>query len=172
MKILLAFLLFFGTCVQAAQTAHLLFHDKLTIHLPSELKPLSAAALSKRYGGQKLPPEYVFSNKEQDISFTFTRYPMVADKQNMRKIHKSISNMLRGANPKAKWKKDKIYSRFNTKVAVYEYETKGKNQFQYHLTYALPVDGKLTFITFVITDKKYKNRWLALARQSMDSIQF
>lgn len=78
--------------------------------------------------------------------------------------------MLRQANEKAKWKKDKVYNRFDTKVAVYEYETIAVGKYQYNLTYALPVNGKLTFISFITTEKKYKTKWVSLARESLDSI--
>lgn len=172
MKTLIVVLLLLSGYVQAGQTAHSLFDNQLKMVLPNELKQLSQLALNKRYREQKLPPDIAFSNKQQDVSFTFTQYPTPANKQSMRKIHKSLSDMLRAANPKASWKKDKVYNRFGTKVAVYEYETKGKSQYKYNLTYALPVNEQLTFITFVITDKKYKKKWLELARESFGSIQF
>lgn len=173
MKILLPLLLLLSTFAQASQTTYTFFESKLSIDLPTELKQLSPSALNKRYGSQKRPPTYAFSNKEKNVSFTFTRYLTPANKQSMRKNHKLLSNMLRAANPKASWKKDKIYTRLGTKIAVYEYEIKGKSniKYQYNLTFALPINGQLTFITFVTTQKKYKKKWLELARHSMDSIQ-
>ena len=150
---------------------HQFFDKKLSIELPNELKQLSEKALDKRYGKQSVPPSFAFSGGDNSISFTFTQYQTPANKGSMNKIHKSISNMLRKASGKASWKKDKVYTRLGTKIAVYEYEVKGIGKYQYNLTYALPVEGKLTFISFISTDKKYKNKWLSLARESLDSIQ-
>ncbi|WP_448551473.1 hypothetical protein [Thalassotalea montiporae] len=150
--------------------SHAFFDEHLTLSLPTELKQLSAKAIRKRYGKQKVPPAFAFTGADNSVSFTFTQYPTPADKASMTKIHKSISNMLRKASGNAKWKKDKVYTRLGTKIAVYEYEVKGIGKYQYNLTYALPVDGKLTFISFTSTDKKYKDKWLTNARDSLDSI--
>ncbi len=166
----LLFLLSFTSQAAKTNSQHF-FDDSLVIELSTEFKTLSESALNKRYGKQKIPPAFAFSNKDQSVSFTFTQYPTPADKKSMNKIHKSLSNMLRKSSDKARWKKDKVYSRLGTKVAVFEYEIKSIGKYQFNLTYALPVDGKLTFISFTTTDKKYKNKWLALARESMDSIK-
>jgi hypothetical protein len=147
------------------------FNDKLVIELSTEFKALSDSALNKRYGKQNNPPAFAFSDKDNSVSFTFTQYSTPADKKNMNRIHKSLSNILRKANDKARWKKDKVYNRLKTKVAVFEYEIRSIGKYQYNLTYVLPVEGKLTFISFITTDKKYKNKWLDLARESMDSIR-
>lgn len=167
---LLLFLLSF-TSMAAETNTERFFNDHLIIELSAEFKALSDSALDKRYGKQKNPPAFAFSDKDKSVSFTFTQYSTPADKKNMNKIHKSLSNILRKSNDKARWKKDKVYNRLKTKVAVFEYEIRSIGKYQYNLTYALPVDGKLTFISFTTTDKKYKNKWLALARESMDSIQ-
>jgi len=172
MKLLYPILLIFAFSVHAADKAtYTFFQNQLAIELSNELKPLSESALNKRYGSQKVPPAFAFSNKEQNVSFTFTQYPTPADKKSMKKIHQSVSSMLRKASGKAKWKKDKVYSRLGTKVAAYEYESKAVGKYQYNITYALPVNGQLTFISFVTTDSKYKKKWVSLARESMDSIQ-
>ncbi len=147
------------------------FDDQLVIELSTDFKALSSAALNKRYGQQSTPPAYAFSNKDQSVSFTFTQYPTPANKKSMNKIHKSLSTMLRKANDNAQWKKDKVYSRLGTKIAVFEYEVKAVGKYQFNLTYALPVGGKLTLISFTATNKKYKNKWLALARESLESMQ-
>ena len=146
------------------------FDQQLTVELSTELKQLSQSAMKKQYGQQKVPPESAFKNKDQTVSFTFTQYPTPADKASMNKIHKSLSNMLRKSSGKAKWKKDKVYTRLGTKVAVYEYEKKGIGKYQYNMTYVLPVDGKLTFISFICTESKDKDKWLKLARESMDTL--
>lgn len=172
MKLLYPLLFLFSFAAVGAEThKHNFFDDSLNIELPIELIQLSASALKKRYSKQKFPPAYAFSNKEQNVSFTFTQYATPANKKSMRKIHKSLSNMLRQANGEATWKKDKVYTRLGTRVAVYEYEVKGIGKYQYNLTFALPVNEQLTFVTFVTTEKKYKSKWLALARESLDSIQ-
>lgn len=150
---------------------HTLFKDNLTITLPSELKQLSKSGLKKHYGQQKVKPSAAFNNKDQTVSFTFTQYSTPADKASMNKIHKSLSNMLRKSSGKASWKKDKVYTRLGTKIAVYEYEVAGIGKYQYNLTYVLPVDGKLTFISFICTEKKYKTKWLEQARESLDSLK-
>tara|TARA_R110000744_G_scaffold256548_5_gene372062 strand:+ start:2730 stop:3260 length:531 start_codon:yes stop_codon:yes gene_type:complete len=166
----LLFLLSFTSLAAETNTQHF-FNENLVIELSTEFRALSESDLNKRYGEQKNPPAYAFSDKDQSVSFTFTQYSTPADKKSMNKIHKSLSGMLRKANDKARWKKDKVYSRLGTKVAVFEYEIKSIGKYQYNLTYTLPVDGKLTLISFTTTDKKYKNKWLDLARESMDSIQ-
>ena len=169
----LAFLLYFLACfaIQAADTkSYSFFNEALNIELSTDLTQLTSNALEKRYSKQTVPPAYAFSDKDNSVSFTFTMYATPADKKSMNKIHKSISNMLRKASGNAKWKKDKVYTRLGTKVAVYEYEVSGIGKYQYNLTYALPVSGQLTFISFITTDKKYKNKWLALARESLESI--
>ncbi|AZQ84890.1 hypothetical protein EKO29_13355 [Colwellia sp. Arc7-635] len=163
--------LFSFTSMAAETSTEHFFNDKLVIELSTEFNALSDSALDKRYGKQKNPPAFAFSDKDKSVSFTFTQYSTPADKKSMNKIHKSLSNVLRKANDKARWKKDKVYSRLGTKVAVFEYEIKSIGKYQFNLTYVLPVDGKLTFISFTTTDKKYKNKWLALARESMDSIK-
>lgn len=150
---------------------HSFFENALSIALPAELSQLSDKAINKHYGKQKVPPASAFSNKDQSVSFTFTQYSTPADKASMNKIHKSLSNMLRKSSGKAKWKKDKVYTRLGTKIAVYEYEVKGIGKYQYNLTYVMPVNGKLTFVSFITTDKKYKNKWLDLARDSFDSLE-
>ncbi|NMP32600.1 hypothetical protein HII17_13620 [Thalassotalea sp. M1531] len=147
------------------------FNDSIAIELSSKLNQLSDSSIKKRYGKQQTPPTYAFEDNENSVSFTFTQYPTPANKSSMNKIHKSISNMLRKASDKASWKKDKVYTRLGTKIAVYEYEVKGIGKYQYNLTYALPIEGRLTFISFKTTNKKYKNKWLAVARESLDSIQ-
>ncbi|MFD2164813.1 hypothetical protein ACFSJY_00910 [Thalassotalea euphylliae] len=156
----------------AGNTTHYqFFENQLGIALPTELKQLSNNALNKRYGKQSVPPSFAFTDGDNSVSFTFTQYPTPASKKDMNKIHKSISNMLRKASGKASWKKDKVYTRLGTKIAVYEYETKGVGKYQYNLTYALPVNGQLTFISFITTDKKYKKKWLALARESLETLE-
>ncbi|GLX85500.1 hypothetical protein tloyanaT_17520 [Thalassotalea loyana] len=159
---------FFGYANEGSQ--HNLYENKLLISLPSELKSLSSKAINKRYGKQKVPPNYAFSTKDKSVSFTFTQYPTPADKSNMKKIHQSVSAMLRASEPDAKWKKDKVYTRLNTRVGVYEYETKGMGKYQYKITYLLPIDGKLTFISFTTTNIKYKSKWVAHARESFENI--
>ncbi len=172
MKALYPLLFLLSFFVQAAETnTHNFFQDKLSMELSTEQKQLSQLTINKRYGKQKIPPAYAFSNKEQNVSFTITQYQTPADKKSMRKIHKSLSIMLRKSSGKAQWKKDKVYTRLGTKVAVYEYESKGIGKYQYNITYALPVDGRLTLLTFITTDSKYKKKWVALARASMNSIQ-
>ena len=167
---MLFFLLSFSSMAAETNTEHF-FNDKLVIELSTEFKALSDSALNKRYGKQNNPPAFAFSDKDNSVSFTFTQYSTPADKKNMNRIHKSLSNILRKANDKARWKKDKVYNRLKTKVAVFEYEIRSIGKYQYNLTYVLPVEGKLTFISFITTDKKYKNKWLDLARESMDSIR-
>jgi len=147
------------------------FDEQLEITLPTELKPLSDNALKKRYGKQNVPPNFAFSDSKDSVSFTLTQYPTPAQKKDMKKIHKTISNMLRKASSKAKWKKDKVYKRLGTEIAVYEYEVNRVGKYQYNLTYALPVNDQLTLISFTTTDKKYKQKWLSLARESLDSIK-
>ncbi|OKY27880.1 MULTISPECIES: hypothetical protein [Thalassotalea] len=172
MKKLSPLLLILSFYLQAAETnTHKFFDETLLIKLSTELNAMSSTTLEKRYGNQKTPPSYGFDNKNQTVSFTFTQYPTPANKQSMNKIHKYISNMLRKSSEGANWKKDKVYTRLDTKIAVYEYETQGIGKYQYNLTYALPVNGKLTFISFITTDKKYKKKWLNLARESLDSLQ-
>ena len=155
----------------AENTAHQLLDEQLIIELPSELRAMSSTAIEKRYGNQTTPPSHVFNNKDKNVSFSVTQYPTPANKKAMNKIHKSISNMLRQANGQANWKKDKVYTRLGTKIAVYEYETKAIGKYQYNLTYALPVNQQLTFISFITTDKKYKSKWVTLARESLKSIR-
>jgi len=169
-QVLLLSMFFSGSILAGELSAYQFFNEKLNISLPNELKPLTPKALNKRYGKQSTPPNYAFEDSDNSVSFTFTRYSTPANKKSMNKIHKSISNMLRKASSSANWKKDKVYTRLGTKIAVYEYEVKGIGQYQYNLTYALPVDGQLTFISFITTDKKYKKKWLALARESLDSL--
>ncbi len=172
MKLLYPILFLFSFVIQAAETnSYTFFQNQLAIDLPTELKQLSKPVLHKRYGKQKTPPAFAFSNKEQNVSFTFTQYQTPADTKSMNKIHKSISNMLRKASGKAKWKKDKVYSKLGTKIAVYEYEIKTVGKYQYTITYALPINGLLTFISFVTTDNKYKKKWVNVARDSMNTIQ-
>jgi len=172
MKTLYSILLFASFFTQATESnIHDFFDGTLSIALSTDLKKLSNSSLNRRYNKQKIPPAFAFSNKEKTVSFTFTKYSTPADKKSMNKIHKSISIMLRKSSDNAKWKKDKVYNRLGTKVAVYEYEIKAVAKYQYNLTYALPVNGQLTFISFITTDKKYKKKWLSLARESMDSIQ-
>lgn len=172
MKNFYLLLFFISVHLQAAETnTHKFFDETLTIELSTELTAMSSTTLEKRYGNQKTPPSYAFDNKNQTVSFTFTQYPTPANKQSMNKIHKYLSNMLRKSSESAKWKKDKVYTRLGTKIAIYEYETQGIGKYQYNLTYALPVKGKLTFISFITTDKKYKNKWVTLARESLDSLQ-
>lgn len=160
-----------GITIAAEMENHNLFNDQLNLDIASELRQLSTSSIKKKYGKQQFPPAYVFSNKKHDVSFTITQYPNPADKASMKKIHQSISSILRKANQGASWKKDKIYSRLDTKVAVFEYETKAVGKYKYNITYALPVGGKLTFISFVTTEKKYKNKWVTIARKTMDSIK-
>ena len=162
----------YGFNVKAAESnSQHFFDNQLVIELSTDFKSLSSAALNKRYGQQSTPPAYAFSNKDQSVSFTFTQYPTPANKKSMNKIHKTLSTMLRQSNDKAQWKKDKVYSRLGTKIAVFEYEVKAVGKYQFNLTYALPVAGKLTLISFTTTNKKYKNKWLSLARESLDSMQ-
>ncbi len=152
-------------------TAYNFFNNALNIEISTEFTELTSNALEKRYGKQTVPPAHAFSDNDNSVSFTFTQYTTPADKKSMNKIHKSISNMLRKASDTAKWKKDKVYTRLGTKIAVYEYEVSGIGKYQYNLTYALPVNGQLTFISFITTDKKHKKKWLTLARESLDSIE-
>jgi hypothetical protein len=160
-----------STTLHAVDNSFYFFDDNLRIKLSSELLLLSDSTLKKRYGKQKTPPTYAFSDKDQHISFTFTRFPTPANTASMRKIHKSLSVLLRQSATKANWKKDKIYNRFDTKVAVFEYETNNVGKYQYKLTYALPIQGQLTLIAFTTTNKKYKNKWLDLARQSLNTME-
>lgn len=150
--------------------SHAMYNGALTIQLPTELQQLTELTLNKRFGKQKTPPNYAFSDKDQNISFTFTQYSTPANKKNMNKIHKSLSSMLRKSSGKAKWKKDKVYTRLGTKIAIYEYEQPSIGKYQYNITHALPINGKLTFMSFITTDKKYKSKWVELARKSLDSI--
>lgn len=168
--VLLSLFVSFLTSAAETNTYHF-FDDELEIALSTELKPLTNKTLNKRYGKQNVPPIYAFSDKDNIASFTFTQYSTPANTKNMNKIHKSISNMLRKSSGNASWKKDKVYTRLGTKIAVYEYEVKRVGKYQYNLTYALPINGKLTFISFITSDNKYKKKWLALARESLNAIQ-
>lgn len=154
----------------ASDNSHQFFDSALSIELPSDIKELSKKSIKKRYGHQATPPNYAFADRSNSVSFTFTQYATPAEKSNMTKIHKTLSNMLRKANGDASWKKDKTYTKLGTKVAVYEYEISGIGKYQYNVSYVLPVNGKLTFISFKTTEKKYKNKWLDEARQSFESI--
>lgn len=172
MKYFLALLFVIGFTANAIETnTHQFFDEKLVIELPTQLKPLTKSAMRKRYSQQSTPPAFAFNNKDKNVSFTFTQYTTPADKKSMKRVHNALSSMLRKANSSAQWKKDKVYNRLDTRIAVFEYETSAVGKYQYNLTYALPVNGKLTFISFITTEKKYKSKWLELARQSMDSIQ-
>ncbi len=171
MKILLALVLFFSISVFANEmTAHQFIDGKLNINMPTELDEMSDTILKKRYGEQKLPPQAAFSNKDHTVTFTVTQYPMQADKKSMRRIHNSLSKMLRSAHPKAKWKKDKVYNNSNTRMAVFEYEIQSVGQYHYYITYALPVNNTLVMLSFLTTDKKYKTKWVKLAKETFDTI--
>lgn len=146
------------------------FDNALTMTLSSDLKQLSATAIDKRYSRQANPPNYAFNNKDNNVTFTITQYPTPANKKSMNKIHKTISNMLRNSVGKVSWKKDKVYSRKGTKIAAYEYEKKAIGKYQYNLTYVLPINGRLTFIAFMTSEKKQKSKWLSIARESLDSL--
>ena len=172
MKKIIALLLLVNVSAYAAETKdYQLYDEQLNISLHTDLKKQSKSTIKKRYAKQSVPPNYAFSNKDNNVTFTFTQYPTPAEKASMNKIHKAISNMLRKANDDASWKKDKVYTRLGTKIVVYEYETKGIGKYQYNITYALPIDGKLTFLSFVTTEKKYKKKWVGFARESLDSIE-
>lgn len=172
MKTICLLIILFSFATQANElVSHKLYQKSLSIDLPSSVKPLSQKQINKRYSKQNNPPNFAFSDKNQTVSFTFTQYPTPASTQRMKKIHKSISNMLRKTLGKAKWKKDKTYRRYNTEIAVFEYETKGLGKYQYNITYALPLNEKLTFISFNTTEPKYKTKWVDLARESLNSIQ-
>lgn len=172
MKKLLVLLTFISAQAFASGVEnHKLYGEKLSIDLPIQAQALSKKALKKRYGSKNAPPQYAFSNKDQNVSFTMTQYGTPADKKSMKKIHMQLSAMLHKANPNAKWKKDKTNNKFGTKVAIFEYENAPRNgKYQYNITYAFPLDNKLTFLTFLTTEKKYKAKWVNLARESLATI--
>ena len=173
MKHIIAFIALFSASTLAFDDpAYQFYGNSFSMAVPNEAKQLTPKALNKRFGNKNAPPQYAFSNKERNVSFTVTQYASPANKKSMRKIQMQLSAMLHQANPKAKWKKDKTSNKFGTKVAIFEYETKAVGKYQYNITYALPVEDKLTLISFLITDKKYKNKWVELARTSFDSVQF
>lgn len=172
MKTLSILVLFFSISVYSNEmTPHQFIDGKLSFNMPTELDKMSETILEKRYGEQKLPPTAAFSNKDNSVTFTVTQYPMKADKKSMRRIHNSLSKMLRSAHPKAKWKKDKVYNHSNTRVAVFEYEIQSVGQYHYYITYALPVNNTLVVLSFLTTNKKYKTKWVTRARETFDTIK-
>lgn len=171
MKLLLTLILVFTAVgIKAESNTYAFFDSALTISLPTDLDLMTESELNKNYSGQKLPPSSAFGNNDKSVTFTLTQYPMQADKKSMRRIQNALSGMLRKSNEKAKWKKDKVISQFDTKVAVFEYEIVSVGQYHYYLTYALPINNQLTMLTFLTTNKKYKTKWLTQIRESMETI--
>lgn len=166
---LLLFVVSFSSLANEAKYS--LLDDKLKLSISTELELLSEKVLKKRYGSQKLMPYAAFSDDKQSATITITQYATPADKSSMKKLRKAISNMLRKSTPDATWKKDKLNTAYGTKVGVFEYEINGVGKFAYNITYALPVNGQLTFVTFLTTNKKFKNKWRDVARETFESIE-
>ncbi|NVK26268.1 MAG: hypothetical protein HWE10_15170 [Gammaproteobacteria bacterium] len=171
MKYLTLLLIFISNLTIADTAKYSLLDDKLLLNIPTEMQLLTPKVMEKRFGGQKIMPYAAFSNSDQSATFTITQFNTPADKLSMKKIRKAISQMLRASNPKVDWKKDKLNSQFGTRVGIFEYEEKGIGKYSYNITYALPVDGQLTFVAFLLTDKKYKYKWRDLARATFDAIE-
>ena len=163
------FVVSFGSL--ADETKYSLLDDKLHLAISTELELLSEDLLLKRFGHQKVLPYAAFSDDEMSATFTITQFPTPANKQSMKKLRKAISNMLRKSNPKVEWKKDKLTSLSDTRAGIYEYESDGVGKYAYNITYALPVNDQLTFITFLTTNKKFKTKWRDIARNAFDSIE-
>lgn len=147
-----------------------LLDGKLEITISTKLKQLSSAAINKRFSGSKVKPLVVYSDIDAQAAISLQQYNTPANKSSMKKIQKALSTMFKQVNPDAKWKKDKLNSRFGTKVGIYEFENKGLGKYEYQIVYAFPVEGKLTLVTFITTDKKHKASWVSLAKESFDSI--
>ena len=147
-----------------------LLGGKLEIAISTELKQLSTTAINKRFSNSKIKPLVVFSDIDENATISIQQYNTPAEKSSMKKIQKALSTMLKQVNSEAKWKKDKLNSRFGTKVGIYEFENKGLGKYEYQIVYAFPVDGKLTLVTFITSDKKHKANWVNLAKESFDSI--
>ena len=170
MKFLYLALLTFSFYSFADNARYSLLDDKLQVSISTDLKLLPEEVVMKRFAKQKLLPYAAFSDDEQTATFTITQFPTPADNKSMKKMRKAISNMLRQSTPKADWKKDKLTSQSGTRFGVYEYEIDGVGKYAYNITYAFPVNGQLTYVTFSTTNKKYKAKWSDIARDAYASI--
>ena len=171
MKFLYSIILMISFSSFADGATYSLLDDKLKMSVSKEMELLSPKVLKKRYGSQKLMPYAAFSDDKQSATLTITQYATPADKLSMKKLRKAISNMLRKSTPDATWKKDKLNTAYGTKVGVFEYEINGVGKYAYNITYAFPVNGQLTFVTFLTTNKKFKNKWRDVAREAFESIE-
>lgn len=145
-------------------------NEQLAIDLPVDLKRMTDGAIKSKYAGKKIIPLEAYENEKEGVSFAFNMIETAVDKKAMKKVHKSFSDMLHSIHPQAKWKKDKLNSKYGTKVAIYEFEIRGINKRQYQMIYAFPVNNKLVLVTFISTNSKYKSKWVTLARESFSSI--
>jgi hypothetical protein len=167
-SILLVIVSFMGSAAEFNNYQFL--NQQLSLQLDSGLRQMTDLELKKYYGKQKVMPQYAFTNADKNVTVTLTYYQTPASKKDMRKIHQALSALLRKANKTASWKKDKLVSQRDTKIAVYEYQKDGIGQYQYNITYAFPVAGKLAMMNFVCTEKKYIDYWRNSIRTTLKSI--
>lgn len=139
---------------------HELLNGKVFIDYPSTVKIKNEAE-----------NKVVLANKSGLSKFTFIQTNNDADVKSIKAIHKAISAKYHAAYPKAKWSKDKVINKFETKVFILEYENKSVKSKSYHIIYGIPLNGKLLLASYNSVEGKMKKKWRSVARDAFDTLE-
>ena len=159
--ILLTLLLSLTTSANSADwVTNALLNKSVYIDFPTNVK------VSKESEGK-----VVLANKSGLAKFTFNQTNNAADVKTIKEIHKVISAKYHKAYPKAKWSKDKVVNKFETKVFILEFENKSVRSSEYNIIYGVPYNGKLLLVSYNSLERKAKNKWKKIAREAFDTLE-